>query len=169
MVGSRGENYWNSLFEESILKVVRYLPPDDGIPVPDEFDRIRIRNARRRYAIAIGMLPPCDSEESVVAERDRAQFGPEADPTELPEGIDAGDVVRSIFAHAHMAEFVMRLAGVDVETYVAVTYEDTLMSLNRPEVDDFEYARIVETEYMVALEVLDEAKRIRASRKLSAS
>jgi hypothetical protein len=149
----RDAEYWDDLLLGSELGVLRYLPPDQDIPVPTDAERRLVRDARRRYILASGQDEPEDVRAADRARRDRGMFGEILEFPEVEQFEDM-DLPGSILVNETMGDFVVAATGLSFEIYVAVTYEDVIVLRNTAQCSLEEYILYVEMEYYVATELI---------------
>ncbi|MNU30422.1 hypothetical protein D3C71_189070 [compost metagenome] len=149
----RDAEYWKNLFLKSELGVVRFVPPDQDIPVPTDEERFLVRDASRRYLLAAGHVEPESRKAQERAMRDQGTF---SDILEFPEveQFDGMDLPGSVLVNESMGDFVVAATGLSYDTYVAVIYEDVIVGKNTPDCALADYIRYVEMEYFVASEII---------------
>lgn len=149
----RDAEYWEDLLLGSELGVLRYLPPDQDIPVPSDDERRLVRDARRRYILASGQDEPEDVRAADRARRDRGMFGDILEFEEVEQFEDM-DLPGSVLVNETMGDFVVAATGLSYDIYVAVTYEDVIVLKNTPQCSLADYIYYVEMEYFVATELI---------------
>lgn len=149
----RDHEYWEDLLLGSELGALRYLPPDQDIPVPTDEERRLIRDGRRRYILASGQDEPESAGAADRARRDRGMFGEILEFPEVEQFEDM-DLPGSVLVSETMGDFVVAATGLSYEIYVAVTYEDVVVLKNTTQCPLEEYILYVEMEYFVATELI---------------
>lgn len=158
---TRDIHFWENKMKDSPLGVLRYMPPDADIPVPTDEHRMVIAEARKRYQIAIGLVEPDGSFEHGRRNMDRMYF---EHILSRPSLLDVDDALmdeddvhlkHSIFGDDAQADFIMAVTGLPTLTYVGVMYEAAVVELNIDGLNDVEYGRAVEWEYLAASMIVD--------------
>ncbi len=163
----RDIHFWQNKMKDSPLGVLRYMPPDAEIPVPTDEQRKAILDARKRYQIAIGLVQPEDAVEVGRFNMDQMYF---EHILGRPSLLDVDDALmseedvhlkHSVFGDDAQADFIMAVTGLPTLTYVGVIYEAAVVELNIEGLNDVEYGRAVEMEYLAASMIVDLTKETR--------
>lgn len=164
---TRDIHFWENKMKDSPLGVLRYIPPDTDIPVPTDEHRKAIAEARKRYQMAIGLMEPDEPFECGRLNMDRMYF---EHILSRPSLLDVDDTLmdeedvhlkHSIFGDDAQADFIMAVTGLPTLTYVGVMYEAAVVELNIEGLNDVEYGRAVELEYLAASMIIDLARDTR--------
>jgi hypothetical protein len=167
-INERDAQFWENKMKDSPLGILRYMPPDAGIPVPTDEDRKAVLDALRRFSLAIDLDTPDDVLEARLVHRDRMYFRHilETDEPILDEE-EFNDpreriLAESEFGYLKQAAFILAVTGLTTEAFIGAMYEITAASSNNTHLSDGEYQRRIEKEYLAALMLLEMEREVQS-------